>query len=72
MYKNYKISYQNKIFDNDSYEYNKDSFEKEIESAIKEFENVNACLYSIETLMERIFDIKVSENVEGKFKQISK
>ena len=44
----------------------------EIANAIDELENVNAYLYSIEALMERIFDIKVSENVEVKFKEISK
>ena len=29
-------------------------------------------MFSIEALMERIFDIKVSNNVEVKFKEISK
>ncbi len=43
----------------------------EIADAINELENVNAYLYSIEALMERIFDIKVSENVEVKFREIS-
>ena len=45
--------------------------EIEITDAIEELENVNAYLYSIEALMERIFDIKVSKNVEVKFKEIS-
>tara|TARA_A100001388_G_C28744060_1_gene488469 strand:+ start:326 stop:787 length:462 start_codon:yes stop_codon:yes gene_type:complete len=44
----------------------------EISDAMEELENVNAYLYSIEALMERIFDIKVSENIEVKFKEISK
>ena len=44
----------------------------EITNAIDELENVNAYLYSIEALMERIFDIKVSENVEVEFKEISR
>ena len=43
----------------------------EITEAIEELENVNAYLYSIEALMERIFDIKVPENIELKFKEIS-
>ena len=43
----------------------------EIADAIEELENVNAYLYSIEALMERIFDIKVPENIELKFKEIS-
>ena len=44
----------------------------EINDAIDELENVNAYLYSIEALMERIFDIRVSNSVEKKFKEISK
>ena len=44
----------------------------EISEALDELENVNAYLYSIEALMERIFDAKVSKNVELKFKEISK
>ena len=43
----------------------------EIIETIDELENVNAYLYSIEALLERIFDIKVSENIEVKFKEIS-
>ena len=44
----------------------------EINDAIDELENVNAYLYSIEALMERIFDTRVSNNVEQKFKDIAK
>ena len=44
----------------------------EITDAIEELENVNAYLYSMEALMENIFDIKVAKNVEVEFKQISK
>ena len=44
----------------------------EISEAINELDNVNAYLFSIEALMERIFDIKVSENVECKFKKFPK
>ena len=43
----------------------------EITEALEELENVNAYLYAIEALMERIFDIKVSKNVELKFKEVS-
>ena len=46
--------------------------EIEITDAIDELENVNAYLYSIEALMERIFDTKVSEKIEVKFKEIAK
>ena len=44
----------------------------EITEAIDELENVNAYLYSIEALMERIFDTTVSKDVELKFKEIAK
>ena len=44
----------------------------EMNDAIDELENVNAYLYSIEALMERIFDMRVSNSVEKKFKEISK
>ena len=44
----------------------------EITEAINELENVNAYLYAIEALMERIFDTRVTKNVELKFKEISK
>ena len=48
------------------------SSDLEITNALEELEKVNAYLYSIEALMERIFDIKVSENIESKFKEISR
>ena len=51
---------------------NKYISDMEITEAIDEIENVNAYLYSIEALMERIFDIKVSDNIKIKFKEISK
>ena len=44
----------------------------EITEAIEELENVNAYLYSIEALMEKIFDSNVSNNIEQKFKEIAK
>ena len=43
----------------------------EITEALDELESVNAYLYSIEALMERIFDIKISDNIESKFKEIA-
>ena len=45
--------------------------DREITEALEELENVNAYLYSIEALMERIFDTKVSQKIELKFKEIS-
>ena len=50
----------------------KDILEIEITEAIDELENVNAYLYAIEALMERIFDTRVKKNIELKFKAISK
>ena len=43
----------------------------EITDALDELESVNAYLYSIEALMERIFDIKISNKIELKFKEIA-
>ena len=43
----------------------------EITEALDELESINAYLYSIEALMERIFDTKFSTNVELKFKEIA-
>ena len=45
--------------------------DKEISEALDELESVNAYLYSIEALMERIFDTKISNNIESKFKEIA-
>ena len=44
---------------------------KEVNEALDELESVNAYLYSIEALMERIFDTKISNNIESKFKEIA-
>ena len=43
----------------------------EINEALEELESVNAYLYSIEALMERIFETKISNNVESKFQEIA-
>jgi len=45
---------------------------EDIAEALDELESVNAYLYSIEALMERIFDTKISGNIESKFKEIAK
>jgi hypothetical protein len=59
-------------------ESNKDNSSKEkhisdtdISEALDELESVNAYLYSIEALMERIFDTKISNNIELKFREIA-
>jgi len=45
--------------------------DSEITEALDELESVNAFLYSIEALMERIFDSKISKNIESKFKEVA-
>ena len=45
--------------------------DREITEALDELESVNAYLYSIEALMERIFDTKIPNNIESKFKEIA-
>ena len=45
--------------------------EKSIIQVISDLENINAHLYSIEALMERISDVKVPDEVEDKFREIS-
>ena len=45
--------------------------EKSITQVISDLENINAHLYSIEALMERIFDVKVPNEVEDKFREIA-
>jgi len=44
---------------------------EDLTEALDELESVNAYLYSIEALMERIFDTKISNNIESKFKEIA-
>ena len=43
----------------------------EITEALDELESVNAYLYSIEALMERILDTRISNNIESTFKEIA-
>ena len=45
--------------------------EESITQVISELENINAYLYSVEALMERIFDVKVSDEVEDIFREIA-
>ena len=48
-----------------------DKKDESISQAISDLENINAHLYSIEALMERVFDVKVPEEVEEKFREIA-
>ena len=45
--------------------------EKSINEVISDLENINAHLYSVEALMERIFDVKVPESIEDKFREVA-
>ena len=45
--------------------------EKSITQVISDLENINAHLYSIEALMERVFDVKVPEKVEDTFREVA-
>ena len=46
--------------------------EKTIIKVIADLENINAHLYSVEALMERIFDVKVPNEVEDKFREVAR
>ena len=45
--------------------------EKSITQVIADLENINAHLYSVEALMERIFDVKVPDEVEDTFREVA-
>ncbi len=42
-----------------------------LQQSIADLENINAHLFSIEALMERIFDVRVPEKVEKKFRELA-
>ena len=42
-----------------------------LQQAMGDLENINAHLFSIEALMERIFDVRVPEEVEQKFRELA-
>ena len=50
---------------------NEEKEKKSLTQVISDLENINAHLYSIEALMERIFDVKVPDEVEDKFREIA-
>ena len=41
------------------------------QQAMADLENINAHLFSIEALMERIFDVRVPEDIEHKFRELA-
>ena len=48
-----------------------DEISEELHQALADLENINAHLFSIEVLMEKIFDVKVPEVVEEKFRELA-
>ena len=48
-----------------------DEISEELQQALADLENINAHLFSIEVLMEKIFDVRVPEIVEDKFKELA-
>ena len=42
-----------------------------LQQAISDLENINAHLFSIEALMERVFDVRVPEEIEKKFRELA-
>tara|TARA_B100000700_G_scaffold171166_1_gene189063 strand:+ start:519 stop:971 length:453 start_codon:yes stop_codon:yes gene_type:complete len=52
-------------------EINNDKKKESLPQVISDLENINAHLFSIEALMERIFDVKVPEVFEDKFREIA-
>ena len=50
---------------------NTEQKEKSMTQVISDLENINAHLYSVEALMERIFDVKVPSEIEDKFREIA-
>ena len=67
---------QRELSEIESNQYNcsleKDISDTEITEALDDIESVNAYLYAIEALMEKIFDTKISNNIELRFKEIAK
>ena len=51
---------------------NKEKKDKSITTVISDLENINAYLFSVEALMERVFDVKVPDEVEDKFREIAR
>ena len=47
------------------------SAQEALQQAVSDLENINAHLFSIEALMERIFDVRVPEDIEQKFRELA-
>ena len=66
--KQYKAGQQQKTSNNDSSSLVEDQND-ELAQSISDLENINAYLYSVEALMERVFDVRVPESIEQKFRE---
>ncbi len=55
----------------DQIENNSEISTDELQQTLNDLETINAHLFSIEVLMEKIFDIRVPEKVEQKFKELA-
>ena len=65
----YKLSESSLETNGDSL--SEDVISEELQQALTDLENINAHLFSIEVLMEKIFDVRVPEIVEDKFKELA-
>ena len=65
----YKLSESSLETNGDSL--SEDEISEELQQALTDLENINAHLFSIEVLMEKIFDVRVPEIVEDKFKELA-
>ena len=65
----YKLSESS--FENNGELPSEDEISEELQQALTDLENINAHLFSIEVLMEKIFDVRVPEIVEDKFKELA-
>ena len=64
---NFKSSDQSEEYQTGTIEKN----DKSVTQVISDLENIHSHLYSIEALMERIFGVKVSDEVEDKFREVA-
>ena len=65
----YKLS-ESSLENNDDL-LSQDVISEELQQALTDLENINAHLFSIEVLMEKVFDVRVPEIVEDKFKELA-
>ena len=69
--KQYGYKLTESSLENNSDLLSEDEISEELQQALTDLENINAHLFSIEVLMEKIFDVRVPEIVEDKFKELA-